>query len=369
MRSLGAESSVAASTLVSALVFDPCGMTLSSRMWRNCDQSGFVPSLLLPRAPQHRLRLSNCGSRHLRDKCFNNQPPKRRARLLSHSNYRISSARDENDAELLRKIRPLYDQHYAEKALRHQGNPLDHDTLAQLVHQNPAAFQASFQDAVKARNKLLLNHIHIVYTAAARVSKLANCEHADLVQEGAIALMRAAERFDMERLHQVKFSTYAYRAVWTAIWRGVAPASDIIRVPSRLRESLFRRNAPNKLSAAQAKRLRALLQPVRLDRPVSRGQSTTLGDLLPTERPTPASAMQQECLRKEVRDACFRSLPKRWACVLSSRFGLEDETPQTIKVVAAKFGVSEPRITQIVLAAMERLRQKEPGLAKLIYDL
>ncbi|PXF43815.1 RNA polymerase sigma factor SigA [Gracilariopsis chorda] len=335
--------------------------------WRK--QTGFLTSV--PLSPPEKIN-HTCTSvtRHRPIAQLRTVSPSQRAHIDHETVPLAEPVSAPNETELLRQIRPLYDQRRAEQAQKNdrktenQGAPCDHSE-----EENHDARSSSFQSAIRARNKLVSMNMYIVHHAAARVAKMAKCEKADLVQEGAIALIRAAERFDIAQFSHVKFATYGYRAVWTAVWRAVAPASDIVRIPSRLRESLVRDNKKVHMSQAQADHLRSLLYPARLDKPLKRDEPTTLGDLVPTERPSPSSVLSREFSRKEIRDACYRSLPKRWASVLASRFGLEQDLPKSIKEVATEFGISNPRVTQIVLAALERLKKKEPDLVDLLCDV
>lgn len=79
--------------------------------------------------------------------------------------------------------------------------------------------------------------------------------------------------------------------------------------------------------------------------------------------------MQQELVRRNVKRACRRHLSPRDADVLSMRFGLDDGKPVLAKEIAKRMGVSAPRITQIVLQALETLRREVPELAVHIHEL
>lgn len=340
---------------------------MAAMTWYN--QTGFLTSVPLskPKGLNH-ASASVIRCRHVAQ--VRTVSPPQRAKIDQGTLPLTQPVSTPNETELLRQIRPLYDQRRAELAQKNdrkcesQGPTCEHSE-----EENQSTLNSSFQSAIRARNKLVAMNMHIVHHAAARVAKMAKCEKADLVQEGAIALIRAAERFDVDQFPHVKFTTYAYRAVWTAVWRAVAPASDIVRVPSRLRESLVREKKKVHMSQAQAEHLRSLLYPARLDKPLNTDEATTLGDLVPTEQPSPSSVISREFSQKEIRDACYRSLPKRWASILSSRFGLEHDPPKSIKDVAKEFGISKPRVTQIVLAALERLKKKEPDLVDLLCDV
>ena len=210
---------------------------------------------------------------------------------------------------------------------------------------------------------------------------------ADLVQEGCIALIRSAELYDPEK--GAKFTTYAWRAVVSACRRGATPANSIVKIPDRLRlasaklrkfrESYiqqFGEEPSESTQQAQTKERLALIRKsenvrrgVDLDAAVGKDGQSTVMDVMVCQRSGPEEVVAQEMMRADVRDACYRSLPKRWADVVALRYGLNDGEPVVAKEVGKSFGISEVRVGQIVLQALEKLRKLEPDLLEHIYEL
>lgn len=199
----------------------------------------------------------------------------------------------------------------------------------------------------------------------------------DLVQEGCIALITAAERYDSSR--GVKFMTYAWNVVYRACLRE-APRGSIVSVPERLLQARRRvaarvasgaedivdmhEDVPEHLLKAAEPHIRGALP---LDAPSGSGERS-YGDLM-RGGVLPEEVVERELVQREVRTACYRSLPERYAEVLIMRFGLNGSPPKSGKAIAAILGVSEPRVAQIVLAGIEKLRKLEPELAEFVYDI
>ena len=179
------------------------------------------------------------------------------------------------------------------------------------------------------RNALAAGHWRLVVSIAKRYRGL---PLEDLVQEGNLGLMRAAERWDPER--GGKFSTYATYWVRQAILRAVAWQGHTIRVPTGYCEA---RPAVASLQA-----------PVSEDR--------VLGDLVEDRRAeSPVDAAHRALLRGDVGRALAR-LPGREAEVLRLRFGIGDCFTYTLAECGRIFRVSPERVRQVQRRALQRLR-------------
>lgn len=199
----------------------------------------------------------------------------------------------------------------------------------------------------------------------------------DLVQEGNIGLMKAAERYQYRK--GFKFSTYATWWIRQGITRALADQSRTIRIPvhqteasnrilrvtRRLGQQLGR---PARLEeVAQALRMRperlhetiqAFQEPVALENPVGDGD-TEFGELLPDPQAVPPDAHVHRTEMTQQLDRILGTLTPREQTVIRLRFGIGHDQPRTLEQVGQSLSVTRERIRQIEAKALKKLKTPE----------
>jgi len=252
----------------------------------------------------------------------------------------------------------------AQEALNKNG--LDPDHRAEL--------QRIVRDGMAAKEHLIRANSRLVISVAKKYIGR-GVPFLDLIQEGNIGLIRAANKFDYTRGH--KFSTYATWWIRQAVTRAIADQSRTIRVPvhmgdqinkllrasHRLTQKLGREPNPEELALEMEiptrkaeEMLKVARRPLSLEMPTDDSGDNELGDFIEDdESVAPSDEVTASMLKDLFRDI-LQDLPPREVRILQMRYGLVDGETYTLEEVGKKLGVTRERIRQIEAQALSRLR-------------
>ena len=287
---------------------------------------------------------------------------------------RIRLLRPDEEIELARKIADLL--HLEELAAQFEsdnGREPDNKEWAALVEMPLIRFRRRLMLGRRAKEKMVQSNLRLVVSIAKKYMNR-GLSFQDLIQEGSLGLIRAAEKFDHEKGY--KFSTYATWWLRQAITRAIADQSRTIRLPVHLYETISRIKKTTKVLSQEfgrkpteeeiaesmemtIEKLRFIAKsaqlPISLETPIGKEEDSRLGDFIEADIENPEQDVAKNLLREDL-EGVLATLSPRERDVLRLRYGLDDGRMKTLEEIGQIFDVTRERIRQIEAKALRKLR-------------
>ncbi|MFQ4139332.1 RNA polymerase sigma factor RpoD [Nodosilinea sp. PGN35] len=301
-------------------------------------------------------------------------------RLYLQEIGRIRLLRAEEEIELARKIADLLKLERIQDELFDslEREPSDLEWAAAVSQDEGkdytlASFRHRLHIGRRAKDKMVQSNLRLVVSIAKKYMNR-GLSFQDLIQEGSLGLIRAAEKFDHEKGY--KFSTYATWWIRQAITRAIADQSRTIRLPVHLYETISRIKKTTKLLSQElgrkpteeeiATRMEMTIEklrfiaksaqlPISLETPIGKEEDSRLGDFIESDGETPEDQVSKSLLREDL-ESVLGTLSPRERDVLRLRYGLDDGRMKTLEEIGQIFNVTRERIRQIEAKALRKLR-------------
>jgi RNA polymerase primary sigma factor len=295
-------------------------------------------------------------------------------RLYLQEISRIRLLRADEEIELARKIADLLElERIREKLMEHYDREPNEQEWASAVEMRLPEFRRRLHLGRRAKDKMVQSNLRLVVSIAKQYMNR-GLSFQDLIQEGSLGLIRAAEKFDHEKAY--KFSTYATWWIRQAITIAIADQSRTIRLPVHLYETISRIKKTTKLLSQEmgrkpteeeiATRMEMTIEklrfiaksaqlPISLETQIGKEEDSRLGDFIESDGDTPEDYVSKNLLREDLENV-LDTLSPRERDVLRLRYGLDDGQMKTLEEIAQIFNVPRERILQIEAKALRKLR-------------
>lgn len=242
--------------------------------------------------------------------------------------------------------------------------------LGKIIQEGPA------EQINKAKRKLIQANLRLVVSIAKKYIGQ-GVLFMDLVQEGSLGLIRAAEKYDYSR--EFKFSTYATWWIKQTIIRAISNSSRSIRIPVHMTDKIrkykkvvaelnrsLNREATEKEIAIKmglnVKKIqgikRAIIkEPISLDTPVT--EDLSIEDYIQDESYNSPEEQTQKKVLNESMEELLATLDEREKKIITYRFGINGEQTKTLEQLGQLMGFSKERIRQLEDGAIRKLREQK----------